>query len=186
MHCSTINSFNRGEDLRHGGYQSTVIDSTRLYSSRSRYHAAMQKLQLKPFHSTLIVDLNEDDFDRCSQSSEICLENFNYYPALVDHILWSDECKFKRNGTVNCHKCTYWSTENPHAKFSVINTKEGIMMWCGLSSNGLFVRYFFDETVMDSMYRQMLVDYAWTQLQRKRLFFQHDEAAPYYAVQVRE
>ena len=34
----------------------------------------MQKLQLKPFHPTLIVDLDEDDFDRYSQSSEICLE----------------------------------------------------------------------------------------------------------------
>ena len=42
--------------------------------SASRYHAAMQKLQLKPYHPTLIVDLNEDSFDRHSQSSEICLE----------------------------------------------------------------------------------------------------------------
>ena len=50
----------------------------------------MQKLQLKPYHPTLIIDLNEDNFDRHSQSSEICLEKFNYDPALVDHILWSD------------------------------------------------------------------------------------------------
>ena len=51
-------SFDRGEDLRHGGYQSMVINSTRLVSSTSRYHAAMQKLQLKPYHPTLIVDPN--------------------------------------------------------------------------------------------------------------------------------
>ena len=63
----------------------------------------MQKLQLKPYHLTLIVHLNEDDFDRRSQSSEICLEKFNYDPALVDHILWNDECKFNRNGTINRH-----------------------------------------------------------------------------------
>ena len=55
--------------------------------STSGYHAAMQKFQLKPFHPTLIVDLNEDDFDRYSQSSEICLEKFNYDPDLVDYIL---------------------------------------------------------------------------------------------------
>ena len=101
------NSFNSGEDLRHGGYQSTAMDSTSLYSSTSRYHAAMQKLQLKLFHPTLIVDLNEDDFDRHSQSSEIYLEKFNYDPALLDPILWNDQCKFNRNGTVNCHNCTY-------------------------------------------------------------------------------
>ena len=88
----------------------------------------MQKLQLKPFHPTLIVHLNEDDFDRRSRSSGIYLEKFNYDPGLVDHILWGDECKFKRNGTVNCHNCTYWSTENSHAKFNVPNTEEGIML----------------------------------------------------------
>ena len=60
----------------------------------SRYHAAMQKLQLKPYHPTLIMNLNEDDFDRRSQSSEICP---NYDHGLVDHILWSDECQFNRN-----------------------------------------------------------------------------------------
>ena len=124
----------------------------------------MQKLQLKPHHPTLIVDLNEDDFDRRSQSSEICLEKFNFNPGLVDYILWSDKCKFNRNGTVNCHNCTYWSTENPHAKFSVPNTEEGMIVWCGLSSNGLFGPYSSNETVTGSTYRQMLVDHAWPQL----------------------
>ena len=88
----------------------------------------MQKLQLKPFHSTLLVDLNKDDFDRRSQSSEICLQEFNYDPGLVDHILWSNRCKFNRNETVNRHNCTCWSNENPHAKFSVADTKEGMMV----------------------------------------------------------
>ena len=157
-------------------------DSAHAGISRSRYHAAKPKLQLKPYHLALIVDLNEDNFDRRSLSSEICLEKFNYDPALVNHILCSDECKFNRNGIVNRHNCTYWSTENPHAKFTVPNTEEGMMVWCGLSSNGLLSPYFFDETVMGLTYRQMLVDYAWPQLQRKRLYFQHDGAAPHYAV----
>ena len=108
----------------------------------------MQKLQLKLYDSTLIVNLNEDDFNRRSQSSEICLEKFNYDSGLMDHILWNDECKFSRYGTVNRHNCTYWSTGNPHAKFSVPNTEEGIMMCCSLSSNGLLGPHFFDETVM--------------------------------------
>ena len=44
----------------------------------------MHKLQLKLFHTTLIIDLNKYDFDRRSQSSKICFEKFNYDPALVD------------------------------------------------------------------------------------------------------
>ena len=94
----------------------------------------MQKLQLNP---TLIIDLNEGDFDKRSQSTEICLEKFSCHPALVDHIFWSDECKFNKNGTVHRHNCTYWTTENSHAQFTVPNTEEGMMVWCGLSSNGL-------------------------------------------------
>ena len=107
----------------------------------------MQKL---PYDPTLIVDLNEDDFDRCSQSSEICLEKFNYDLALIDHILWNDECKFDRNGTVKRHNCTYWSTENSDTKFNVPNTEEVTMVWCGLSSNRLLGPYLLDETVTDS------------------------------------
>ena len=68
----------------------------------------------------------------------------------------------------------------------MLNTEEGMMVWCGLSSNGLFDPYFFDETVTGLTYRQMLVDYALLQLQRKELSFQHDGAAPHYAVIVRE
>ena len=132
-------------------------------------------------HPTLLVDLNKDDFDRRSQSSEICLEKFNYDPGLVDHILWSDGYKLNRNGTVNRHNCTYWSTENPHAEFCVADTEEGMMVWCDLSSNELLSPYFFNETDTGSMYRQMLLDYAWPQLQGKRLYFQHDGAALHYA-----
>ena len=160
--------------------------SIRAGISRSQYHTVMQKLQLKPYHPTLIVDLNEGDFNTLSQSSDICLENFNYDPALLDHIPWSDECKFNRNGTVNRRNCTYCSTENPHVKFSVPNTEERMMVGCGFSSNGLLVPFFFDETVTGSTYRQMLVAYTWPQLQRKGLYFQHNGAAPHYAAIVHE
>ena len=42
------------------------------------------------------------------------------------------------------------------------------------------------ETVTDSTCRQVLVNYAWPQLQGKRLYFQHDGAASHYAVTVGE
>ena len=102
--------------------------SIRADISTNQYHAAMRKLQLKSYHPTLVVDLNRDDFDGRSQSSEICLKKFNYDSGLADHILCSNECKFNRIGTVNDHNCTYWPTENLHAKFTVPNTEERIMM----------------------------------------------------------
>jgi hypothetical protein len=44
--------------------------------SKTSYHVAMNKPHLKPYHPSLIVDLNEDDFDRRSQFCEIWLEKF--------------------------------------------------------------------------------------------------------------
>jgi hypothetical protein len=73
---------------------------------KSSYHAAMTTLHLKPYHPTLIVDLNEDDFDRRSQFCEIWLEKFKNDPHLIDHIFWSDEARFNRNEAVNRHNCT--------------------------------------------------------------------------------
>ena len=82
-------------------------DSAQAGISKSRYHSALQKLQLKFYHPTLIVDLKEDDFDRRSQFCEMCPKKFNKNSHLVDDILWNDEYKFNRNGTVNHHNCTY-------------------------------------------------------------------------------
>ena len=62
----------------------TPIDGYRVDKTRFKHKSAIQKLQLNP---TRIVDLNEDDFDRRSQSNEICFEKFNYHPGSVDYIL---------------------------------------------------------------------------------------------------
>lgn len=153
--------------------------------SRSRYHVAMAKLHLRPYHPTLSVNLNDDDFDRHSQFCQIWLEKFQNDPHLVDHIFWSDETRFNRNGVVNRHNCTYWPNENPHIEFNLPNTQEGVMVWCRLTSGGLLGPYFFKEAVTGPAYKQMLVDYAWPQLKHKRLYFQHHGAAPHYPVVVR-
>jgi len=75
--------------------------------SKTSYHVAMNKLHLKPDHSSVIVDLKEDDFDWRSQFCEIWLEKFKNDPNLIDYVFWSDEVRFDRNAAVNRHNCTY-------------------------------------------------------------------------------
>ena len=60
------------------------------------------------------------------------------------------------------------------------------MVWYGFTSSGLIGPYFFNETVAGPVYKQMLVDYAWSQLKHKRLYFQHDGARPHYATMMPE
>ena len=75
--------------------------------SVNRYHTAMAKLHFKLYHPTLIVALNKANFDRCSPLYELWPEKFENDPHLVDHMFWSDEARFDRNGVVNRHNCTY-------------------------------------------------------------------------------
>jgi hypothetical protein len=82
--------------------------------SKSSYQVVMEQLHFKPYRSTLIVDFNEDDFDRRCEFCEIWLEKLENDPDLIDRIFWSDDAKFNMNTTVNRHNCTYWARENPH------------------------------------------------------------------------
>ncbi|CAF5082377.1 unnamed protein product, partial [Rotaria sp. Silwood1] len=125
--------------------------------SKSSYQIAMKQLGFKPYHPTLVVGLNEDDFDRRSEFCEIWLEKFENNHDLVDLIFGSDEAAFRMNTTVNRHNCTYWARENPHLRFEVPNMKEGVMVWCGMTSNGLVEPYFFNDTVTGPLYKEMLV-----------------------------
>jgi hypothetical protein len=98
-----------------------------------------------------------------------------------------DEAKFNMNTTVNRHNCTYWTRENPRLKFEVPNIQQGVMVWYGISSDGLVGPYFFNnDSVTGPLYKEMLVNYAWPQLKRKNFYFQHDGTGAHYAVIVRK
>ncbi|CAF4393044.1 unnamed protein product, partial [Rotaria sordida] len=103
-------------------------DAARVGISKTTYQVAMKQLHFKADRSALIVDLNEDDFDRRSEFCESSIEKFGNDPDLIDCIFWSDEAKFNMNTTVNRHNCTYWAKENPHLKFEVPNTQQGVMV----------------------------------------------------------
>ena len=88
-------------------------------------------MQLKPFHPTLIVDLNEDDtINRVKYALK------NLIMVLVWLTIFFGATSVNLTETeqlVATTVITYWSTENPHANFSVLNTEERIMVWYGLS-----------------------------------------------------
>lgn len=214
-HLTTISSINKKfdefgtiENLPHIGRPSSVLSEEKLDEieervasnpqlsirlgadragiSKSSYHVAMKQLGFKPYRPTLIIELNDDDFDRRSEFCESWIEKFEEDPNLIDSIFWSDEAKFNMNTSVNRHNCTYWARENPHFKFEMPNTQQGIMVWCGISSNGLVGPYFFNDIVTGPSYKEMLVNYAWPRLKNKNFYFQHDGAGAHYSVTVRE
>ena len=149
------------------------------------YHAALHKLGLKCYHPQLVVQLSETDFNVRSQFSETMLRMFENDPRLVDKICWSDESQFRLDGQVNKHNCVYWTRANPELQMEIPNSKQGVQVWCGMTSRELIGTFFFDGNVTGAAYLQMLREFLWPKLMRRRLFFQQDGAPAHYALDVR-
>ena len=110
---------------------------------------------------------------------------FEENPTLVNKIIWSDESQFTLNGVINRHNCCYWAYSNPHVQIPIPNSKEGIMVWCGMTSGGLIGPYFFDVSVTGDSYLHMLDEFLWPQVKQRGLYFQQDGASAHYSCQVR-
>ena len=92
---------------------------------------------------------------------------------------------FKLNGKINLYNCVYWTNENLNiVEENIVNHTV-----YGLSSRGLIVPYFFEETVTGETYLQMLEimiprlnDFLENE---NEVYFQQDGASPNFHVNVR-
>lgn len=159
--------------------------STETGMSRSSYHRALEKLNLKCYRPQFVVDLSDDDCDRRAQFATDGLERFEQDEHILDKIIWSDEADFKLNGTVNRHNCTYWASENPQKQIPVKHSPQGLMVWCGMTSTGLIGPYYFDGPVTGDSYTAMLQEFLWPAIMRRRQIFQQDGAPAHYSQQAR-
>lgn len=159
--------------------------SVELGMSQASYYRSLKKLHLKTYLPQFVVELSEDDFDRRAEFCETWLSKFEENPQLVNKIVWSDEAEFKLNGRINRHNCSYWAKENPHVQLPVKHSNAGVMVWCGLTSNGLLGPFFFEENVNGASYRDMLEQFLWPQVKHRGLYFQQDGAPAHYSLTAR-
>ena len=108
--------------------------------SKSSYHRLVIEAGFRAYHPTQVQELSEDDFDRRVEFCETMLAKFNQNDRLVNKIIWSDESQFMLNGTINRHNCIYWASSNPHEQIPVSNSKLGVMVWCGVTSDNIFLK----------------------------------------------
>ena len=119
--------------------------------SKSSFHQTVIEAGFRPFKPCTVIELIDDDFDKRVEFCDTMLSIFDKNPGMVNKIIWSDESLFTLNGVINRHNCCYWAYSNEKVQIPVPNSKDGIMVWCGVTSDGLIGPYFFDETVT---YRQ--------------------------------
>ena len=153
---------------------------------QTSYYNAVKESGFRAFRPSKVQELSEDDFDRRAQFCETLLEKFSKERSMIDNILWSDERQFTLNGVINRHNSCYWAYSNPHETFQVGTYKQGLMVWCGMTSGGLIGPYFFDGSVTGESYLEMLQTYVWPKVRQRRLYFQQDGAPSHYSLVVRE
>jgi hypothetical protein len=130
----------------------------------------MQVLNLKPYKTTLLQALNEDDPDRRMEFCEWILDSTQEDLILLDRILWTDEAMFQVNGRINRHNCVYWSDTNLHLIIEQELNVPQVIVWGGIWSNGVVGPYFFEDNVTSEKYLQMLKDNMIPQLEKHSSF----------------
>lgn len=184
--ATTPENMTAAGDMVAGSPQTSLsAGASALQISRRSYGRILQELDLKPYHAQHVPELTEDDFDRRAQFCGLMLQRLADDHRLIDHIIWSDECKFMLGGTVNRHNNVWWGAENPHVQVPVPHSYQGVMVWCGMTSGGLVGPHFFQDNVNAASYQAMLETVLWPYAMRKGLTFQQDGAPAHYAAGVR-
>lgn len=131
--------------------------------------------KIRPYKPKFLHTLQPGDEDKrllfCVTLGEKILENRNYHK----YIIFSDESTFTTNGVVSSQNCRHWSRDNPHF---TINTKsqyyKKINVWCAISYDKVIGPYFFDTTVNQNSYLEMLQTFFWEEMENFNLEFRQN------------
>jgi hypothetical protein len=158
--------------------------------SKYQAHRIMRDiLGFKPYMMQSTQFLYDEDRDLRVEMAE------KLVPILEDPsndglIFFSDESTFYLSGLVNKHNCRFWSSSNQFVTVGEAMNSAKINVWCAMSSKQIIGPFFFDgETVNKDDYLDMLEDFFFPIIQRKRLhnniYFQQDGSPIHFSKQVR-
>lgn len=152
-------------------------------SPTSVWRILKEDLALKPYKIQLTQFLKPTDHSERRTFVDWVLKKKAADPYFCQKIIFSDEAIFHLNGFVNKQNCRIWASDNPREIKEQITHPQRVVVWCGLSSEGVIGPYFFEDgegkacTVNGERYRKMLTDFLSPQLDNinvENLWFQQD------------
>lgn len=167
--------------------RSVARDAT--ISSYQAHRIMRDIIGYKPYKMHSVQQLYDEDMDLRVEMSEYLI------PILEDQnndgkIFFSDESTFYTSGIVNKHNCRIWSPSNPFITIEDAMNSAKVNVWCAMSNKQIIGPYFFEEkTINQHNYLDMLQNYFYPIMQRKRLhktmIFQQDGAPAHFSKNVR-
>ncbi|GFW73789.1 uncharacterized protein TNCV_1542431 [Trichonephila clavipes] len=83
----------------------------------------------------------ERHFDFCN----FVLNTLDENPDFLNEVLWSDECQFSRQGTINTQNKHYVSLENPHLiRPNLHQVRWSVNVLCGIWKSTFHIPLYFD------------------------------------------
>ena len=126
----------------------------------SLYRIVRSDLKLKPFRSSSMHAIHNDDAQKRLEFCRWFLSEVDEDEGFLDRVMWTDEACFKINGRHNRKNVVHWSTNKPHNFVEHEMNVPGVTVWCGIQSTGIIGPYFFADTVTGESYLRMLEEYA--------------------------
>ncbi|GFS57537.1 uncharacterized protein TNCV_1401981 [Trichonephila clavipes] len=110
--------------------ESSVRDISKACSySKSTVWNILHTYGAYSYGPVLAQELMTGDQDRRFDFCNFVLLDEN--PDFFNEILWSDECQFSRQGTINIQNRYYWSLENPHLiRLNRHQVRWSVNVWC--------------------------------------------------------
>lgn len=152
--------------------------SAELSVSKSHVHRILKENKIRPFKPIYNHKLVAgDDGHRllfCYWIGEKILEDRYFYKKII----FTDESTFTTNGVVSSQNCRYWSDENPH--FRIITNSQRykkVNVWCAIRYDKIIGPFFFDTTVNQHRYLDMLENFflpAMEDVNLEEFYFQQD------------
>jgi hypothetical protein len=168
------------DDIRRKIMQSLKKSTCKLlpqaHISRTMCRHVLKSLDLKPFHVTVLQQLQEADV----------VKQVNYCTWLLNSIcaglldpfqyIMSDEAWFHLSGHVNSQNTRYWAAENPHLMHEQPLQKIGVC--CAVSGTRIIGLIFFERTVNTEVYMNIFEEFCaqLTEEERQSFLFQQDGA----------
>ena len=158
--------------------------------SRQSVHNVLTKIGAHPYEPIYSQELVDGDEDRRLQFCENMNNRLNADPTFNRKIMFSDECSFHLNGSVNKHNLHYWDTTNPHIRHAVKSgVTRSVTVWALVNARDLIAFEIFTGPMNGERYCALLERKAIPFFPRRTgrsMIFQKDGAPPHYYRRARE
>jgi len=159
--------------------------------SRESIRRLLKEMKWHPYKIQTVQQLYVEDKECRLDFANDELFRLRNDPNRLNNLVFSDECHFSLDATVNRHNCRYWSETNPNWFIEKPLHSPRTTVWAAIGiRTGIIGPFFFDDNVNKENYLAMLQNSFWPTIMNSGLnediIFMQDGAPPHWGRNVRD